>query len=103
MSSRYLLTGATGFLGGHIAEAFVQRGWPLNAIVRPTSDTSFLEKLQVQLFRGELSDSKLVKDALADVDVVVHAAAKVGDWGRVEEYRAVNVDQLRVMLDACKG
>ena len=36
MSSRYLITGATGFVGGHIAEAFVQRGWPVSAIVRPT-------------------------------------------------------------------
>jgi nucleoside-diphosphate-sugar epimerase len=103
MSSRYLITGATGFLGGHVAEAFAQRGWPINAIVRPTSDTSFLEKLGVQLFRGEISDFKLVKDALTDVEVVVHAAAKVGDWGPVDEYRAVNVDQLRVLLEACKG
>ena len=37
------------------------------------------------------------------MDVVVHAAAKVGDWGPVEEYRAVNVEQLRVLLEACKG
>jgi nucleoside-diphosphate-sugar epimerase len=103
MSSRYLLTGATGFVGGHIAEAFVQRGWPVSAIVRPTSDTALLEKLNVKLLRGELSDAKFVAEAVADADVIVHAAAKVGDWGPVEEYRAANVEQLRVLLEACKG
>ncbi len=103
MSSRYLITGATGFVGGHIAEAFVQRGWPVSAIVRGSSDTALLEKLKVQLHRGELSDPKFVAEALADIDVVVHTAAKVGDWGPVDDYRAVNVEQLRVLLDACKG
>jgi 2-alkyl-3-oxoalkanoate reductase len=103
MPSRYLITGATGFVGGHIAEAFIQRGWPVSAIVRPTSDTAFLEKLKVKLHRGELSDPRLVAEALADVDVVVHTAAKVGDWGPVEDYRSANVEQLRVLLDACKG
>ena len=103
MPSRYLITGATGFVGGYIAEAFVERGWPVAAIVRPTSDTSFLRQLGVTLHSGELNDPKLLAAALADVDVVVHAAAKVGDWGPVEEYRAANVDALRALLDACKG
>jgi nucleoside-diphosphate-sugar epimerase len=98
-----LITGATGFVGGHIAEALVQRGWQVSAIVRPTSDTKFLEKLAIKLHRGELGDARLLADALADVNVVVHAAAKVGDWGPVEDYRAVNVEQLRALLDACKG
>ena len=103
MSSRYLITGATGFVGGHIAEAFVQRGWPVSAVVRPTSDTALLKKLNVNLLVGELSDPRFVASAVADAEVVVHAAAKVGDWGPVEDYRAANVDQLRVLLEACKG
>jgi 2-alkyl-3-oxoalkanoate reductase len=103
MPSRYLITGATGFVGGHIAEAFVQRGWAVSAIVRPTSDTAFLEKLHVKLHRGELSDPRLLGEALTDVEVVVHTAAKVGDWGPVEDYRTANVEQLRALLDACKG
>src|ERR1700730_3152662 len=84
MPWRYLITGATGFVGGHIAEAFVEHGWPVSAIVRPTSDTSFLQQLGVKLHTGELNDAKLAAEALADVDVVVHTAAKVGDWGPVE-------------------
>ncbi len=100
---RFLITGATGFIGGHVAEACVQRGWQIQAIVRPGSDTALLEKLGVKLFRGELGDPHLVRQALADVDVVVHTAAKVGNWGPLEEFRQVNVELLRGLLDACKG
>src|SRR5207302_2849511 len=41
--------------------------------------------------------------AVEGADYVVHCAAKVGDWGPVADYRAVNVEGLRRLLDACKG
>ena len=100
---RYLVTGATGFIGGHVAEAFVKRGWPVSTVARPGSDTRLLDELKVTVHRGDLTDARIVREALADVEVVVHCAARVGDWGPVEEYRAVNVEGLRTLLDACKG
>src|SRR5947199_4419327 len=100
---RYLVTGATGFIGGHVAEAFVKRGWPVSTVARPGSDTRLLEELKVTVHRGDLTDARVVGEAMADVEVVVHCAAKVGDWGPFEEYRAVNVEGLRTLLDACKG
>jgi nucleoside-diphosphate-sugar epimerase len=100
---RYLITGATGFLGGHIAEACAQRGHTLRVIARPTSDITLLQKLDAAVCRGDLDDPRLVRQALEDVDIVVHCAAKLGDWGPVDAYRRVNVDCLRVLLDACKG
>jgi nucleoside-diphosphate-sugar epimerase len=100
---RVLLTGATGFIGGHVAEAFAGRDWQVTAIVRPTSDVTLLEKLGATFFRGELADPQLIRKALEDVDVVVNCAGKVGNWGPIEEYRKINVEALRVLLDACKG
>ncbi len=100
---RYLITGATGFVGGHLAERCVRKEHAVHAIARATSDTRELERMGVTVFRGELDDPALVRQALADVDVVVHCAAKVGDWGPIDEYRKVNVEALRVLLDACKG
>lgn len=100
---RFLVTGATGFVGGHVAEACAKRGWPVNAIVRAGSDTALLKKLGANLFPGSLGDPQLLRQALADVDVVVHTAAKVGNWGPLEEYRQVNLELLRSLLDACKG
>jgi nucleoside-diphosphate-sugar epimerase len=100
---RYLITGATGFVGGHLVEACVRREQTLSAIVRPTSNTIELEKVGAILHRGELSDPCVVRHAVNDADVIVHCAAKVGDWGPIDEYRQVNVEALRVLLEACKG
>jgi nucleoside-diphosphate-sugar epimerase len=102
-ASRYLITGATGFVGGHLAEACVARGHPVSALARSGSDTAFLERLRVSVQRGDVTDGEAVRRAAADADVVVHCAAKVGDWGPVEDYRAVNVDGLRGLLEACRG
>lgn len=103
MPAHYLVTGATGFLGSHVAEACVNRGDTVCTIARPTSDTERLEQLGVTIHRGDLADAAVVRRAVEGADVVVHCAAKVGDWGPVEAYRAVNVDALRGLLEACKG
>lgn len=100
---RYLITGATGFVGGHLAAACRQRGFPVTTIARATSDTSRLESLGVQIVRGDLSDRTAVEKALGEAQVVVHCAAKVGDWGDVSDYRTINVDALRGLLEACRA
>jgi nucleoside-diphosphate-sugar epimerase len=103
MSVRYFITGATGFVGGHLAEACVARGYTVSTVARPSGDAGLLERLGVAVHRGDLNDSSLLERLLEAVDVVVHCAAKVGDWGPVEDYRAVNVQTLRNLLEACKG
>lgn len=96
---RCLITGATGFLGGHLAEACAARGDAVTALVRDGSDATALERVGVKVVRGDLG--RLPPDLLDGIDVVYHAAAKVGDWGPAEEYRAVNVEGLRALLEAC--
>lgn len=103
MADRYLITGATGFIGGHVAEACARRGLPVRAVVRPGSDATALERLGAVIHRGDFGDPALAAPALADADVVVHCAAKVGDRGPVEGYRAVNVESLRTLLGPCRG
>src|SRR4051794_12529608 len=100
---RYLVTGATGFIGSHVAEMLVQRGEQVCTIARPQSDTEFLDALGVGVQRGDLTDPALIRKLVLDVDGIIHCAARLGDWGPVEDYRAVNVEALRVMLEACKG
>jgi nucleoside-diphosphate-sugar epimerase len=103
MPQSCLITGATGFVGGHLAEACRERRMEVRTIARPNSDTKALDKLGVKIYHGDLTDHNVVREAVQDVDLIVHCAAKVGDWGRVEEYRAVNVEGLRNLLEACKG
>jgi nucleoside-diphosphate-sugar epimerase len=103
MPMRVLVTGATGFVGGHVVDACLKRGWSVVAFARPTSNVSDLKKLGVAVVQGEMSDPAACRQATNDVDVVIHCAAKVGDWGPHEDYIQANVDSLRVLLDACKG
>lgn len=100
MPRTFLITGATGFVGSHVAEALVGRGDVVRAIVRDGSDTARLEKLGATVVRGDLTDADALKQAVEGVEVVIHCAAKVGDWGHVDEYRKVNVEGLRHLLDA---
>jgi nucleoside-diphosphate-sugar epimerase len=100
---RYLITGATGFVGGHVAEACIAKGQQVTAIARPGSDTKLLRSWGATIHEGEFGDTARVRNLAADADVVVHCAARIGDWGPVDEYRRVNVDGLRGLLEACKG
>src|SRR5262245_16312163 len=103
MASPCLITGATGFVGSHLAEACAARGIPIRTVARPGSDTALLERLGADIRRGDLTDADLVRQAAAGVELIFHCAAKVGDAGPVEEYRKVNVEALRTLLEACKG
>jgi nucleoside-diphosphate-sugar epimerase len=101
MSLTYLITGATGFVGSHVADECVRRQIQVVTIARPTSNTKHLESLGATILRGDFDHPDLLREALANASVVIHCAAKVGDWGPVEEYRAFNVDATRKLLDAC--
>jgi nucleoside-diphosphate-sugar epimerase len=103
MPSTCLITGATGFVGGHLAEACVARGLNVRTLARPGSDTALLDRLGAEVCGGDLADPEAVRKAAAGADLVFHCAAKVGDRGPVEEYRAINVEALRTLLDALKG
>ncbi len=103
MSKRFLITGATGFVGGHLAEACASRGHKVRTIARVESDTKLLDGIGAEIIRGDITDRDVVQKAVAGADVVIHCAAKVGDRGPVEEYRTVNVEALRSLLEACRG
>ena len=75
---RILLTGASGFLGSHIAEQLDQQGADVRALVRPTSDTRFLDQLKhVTLCPGSMEDIGSLRAATEGVDGIIHAAGLV--------------------------
>jgi nucleoside-diphosphate-sugar epimerase len=98
----YLVTGGTGFVGSHVADALLPRG-TVRCLVRPDSDTAHLRTIGAELVLGDLTDPAAVARACEGVEAVVHCAAKVGDWGDVSEFRRVNVGGLQALLDAVRG
>jgi nucleoside-diphosphate-sugar epimerase len=94
------LTGATGLVGSHFAEEAIRRGHKVRALVRASSDTRFLDSLGLEKVSGDLEDAAALRRGVAESDWVINCAAKVGDWGPLEEFRRLNVDALRLLLDA---
>ena len=88
---RCLVTGGSGFLGGHLVEALVKRGDQVCALVRNTSNTKHLCLLGVELYQGDVGDIQSLRKATKGIDVVFHCAALAADWGRWEEFENVNV------------
>jgi nucleoside-diphosphate-sugar epimerase len=98
-----VLTGATGFLGSHVAEQLTARGERVRALVRPTSDVTFLRRLGVELAPGDLGDVASLRRAVSGADVVYHCASKVGEWGQWSEYQEQVIDATANVLDACRA
>ena len=102
---RVLVTGATGFTGGHLARALVRHGDSVRALVRnppPKSSHGHDNALTgVELVRGDLKDATSLARAADGVDVVYHIAAIYRQAGlRDDEYRAVNAEAVRTVIQA---
>lgn len=98
-----LVTGATGLVGSHVVERARQHGIRTRILARASSDTALLESWGAEKLVGDMSDPASLKAAVDGVTVIVHCAAKVGDWGPVDDYRAVNVRALEDLLAAAEG
>lgn len=79
---RALVTGATGFVGFHIAQFLLGMNVHVNALVRRGSDCSFLLKDDVDLRTGDLRNYEAVRNAMRGCDHVFHAAADYRLWVR---------------------
>jgi uncharacterized protein YbjT (DUF2867 family) len=102
---KVVVTGAAGFLGGHLMDMLVERGDEVRAMVLPVEDASHLSGLQgVEIVSGDLTDVASLKSAVQGVHQFYNGAAKTGPWGPESVYKAVNVwgvaDLIRVAMDA---
>lgn len=95
-----LVTGATGFIGGHIVNRLISDGWRVCCLVRNHSKAAKLINLGADIIIGDLQDSDALRCGSKDVDCVFHAAAKVSDWGSWEEFEKDTVIGTRNILTA---
>jgi dihydroflavonol-4-reductase len=97
------VTGATGFLGSHVARVLAEQGAELRLLVRPTSDLRNLDGLAADRVAGDLRDSASIEKAVSGCDVVFHVAADYRLWVRdpAEMYRS-NVEGTRSLLEAAR-
>jgi dihydroflavonol-4-reductase len=97
------VTGATGFLGSHVARVLADQGATLRLLVRPTSNLKNLQGLNADTVTGDLRDAASLEKAIAGCDTVFHVAADYRLWVRDanEMYRS-NVDGTRSILEAAR-
>src|SRR5690242_11368690 len=97
------VTGATGFVGSHVARALAAQGADLRLLVRSGSDLRNIQELQAERVMGDLRDAASLKKAVTGCDVVFHVAADYRLWVRDpdEMYRS-NVEGTKAILEAAR-
>jgi dihydroflavonol-4-reductase len=98
------VTGATGFVGSHVARVLSEQGAELRLLIRATSRTENLEGLRAERVIGELCDVEGLRRGMSGCELVFHVAADYRLWARNprEIYRA-NVEGTRTMLEAARA
>jgi dihydroflavonol-4-reductase len=101
---RAFVTGATGFVGSHVARVLAEQGADLRLLIRSSSDPRNIQGLNAERVTGDLLDSASIEKAMAGCDVVFHVAADYRLWVRQPDrmYRA-NVEGTRAVLEAARS
>ncbi len=102
-SKKVLVTGGTGFVGGHLVRALLARGDEVRVLTRPSSDRRLLAALPVEWAEGDLLEPESLKRALAGCDRLFHCAADYRLFAKDPSpmYRA-NVEGTRTILSAAR-
>jgi dihydroflavonol-4-reductase len=98
MSGKLLITGATGFIGGKLAEHYLRLGAPVRLLVRVPKRLDPHLKDSCEIALGDLTRPETLTEALAGVEEVIHSAGLLGRWGmpyhQLLEANAVGVENL---------
>ena len=96
---KVFLTGATGFVGAHVAKHLAAQGAQLRLLTRSTSNTANLEGLNAEVIVGDLLQPEALRSSINGCDALMHVAADYRLWARdPKTMYAANVDGTRALL-----
>ncbi len=96
------VTGGSGFVGGAAILELVARGIPVRALARSGAAAEKVRALGAAPVLGDLGGVEAMREGMQGCVAVIHAAAKVQDWGRREDYFAANIEGTRNALQAAR-
>jgi nucleoside-diphosphate-sugar epimerase len=96
-----LVTGATGLVGSNLCKTLVEKGYKVKALVRESSDKSFLNTLNIDYVYADLRNLEKLKEALKGIEKVFHCAAQVGVLETFDhDHASTNIQGTRNLLEA---
>jgi nucleoside-diphosphate-sugar epimerase len=100
-----LVTGATGFIGGHLVRRLLTNGRAVRALSRPGSEEKLDRETRsrIDIVPGDLNDGESLARATRGISRVFHCAGEVSDWGPVDRFTATNVRGARLLLEAARA
>jgi len=97
---KVLVTGASGFIGGHITRCLVEQGVNVSCLARKGSDLRFISHLPVEIIVGDITEKDSLNASFKGMDAIIHSAGKVSDWGCYESFYHANVEGTHNVLQA---
>lgn len=100
---KILITGATGFIGYHVAKTLIEKSLNVRALVRKESDISALKALDVEMVRGDIRDAESVRTALKGCNQLYHLAADYRLWvPNPKSMYDINVQGTKTIMEAAR-
>jgi nucleoside-diphosphate-sugar epimerase len=96
------VTGGSGFVGGRLLERLRSDGWTVRALARSDRAEARVRALGAEPVRGDLLSGAAMTEGARGADVCFHAAAHLGDFGPLSEFRRVNVKGTQRVLESCR-
>lgn len=97
-----LVTGGSGFVGGHLIRRLLSDGWRVLALGRSDKARAEIEALGAEPVEGDLLDRTALAGAMEGIEVVFHVAAHFKLWGPVSLFRRINVEGTRNVVEAAE-
>ena len=98
-----LVTGATGFIGSVLSRELIRQEHKVRALALPGENTNDLEKLGIEIRRGDLTNPESLRGICDGMDTVFHLAGRVTDWGKRELFYKAILDATRNLLEEASG
>jgi len=96
------VTGGSGFVGAALIRRLAADGWTVRALARSAAAEAKVREAGAEAIRGDLGDAAALERGARGADVAFHSAARLGDFGRWEEFRRVNVGGTKAVIAACR-
>jgi len=98
---RVLVTGAGGFIGSHLVERLVEKGYEVVCLVKPGENIRWIKHLDVTLKYGDITEKESLYEPVKGIAYIYHLAASLGGGHKSSEIYTINYDGSKNLLDVC--